>query len=123
MRRAAWKRWIGFTVVAAVALAPLLVQAAAKEKEQKLRSVQGIVTDEQENPIPKAVVQIKNMKTLQVKSFYTDDKGAYRFHGLDPDADYELRAEHDNATSSSRKITPFDSRRDVIINFKLEVKK
>ncbi|HYM11628.1 MAG TPA: carboxypeptidase-like regulatory domain-containing protein [Bryobacterales bacterium] len=105
-------------------MAPLLVRpAAAKEKEQKLRSVQGIVTDEQENPIPKAVVQLKNMKTLQVKSFYTDDKGAYRFHGLDPDLDYELRAEFGSATSGPRKLTPFDSRRDVIINFKLEAKK
>jgi hypothetical protein len=114
----------GFAVVAAVALAPLLVQpATAKEKEQKLRSVQGIVTDEQENPIPKAVVQLKNMKTLQVKSFYTDDKGGYRFHGLDPDLDYELRAEFGSATSGPRKLTPFDSRRDVIINFKLDVKK
>src|SRR5438128_836992 len=73
--------------------------------------------------LAKAVVQLKNLKTLQVKSFYTDDQGGYRFHGLDPDQDYELKAEFGNATSGTKKVTSFDSRREVVINFKLDVQK
>jgi len=97
----------------------LLAQA---NKDRPVRSVQGIVTDQQENPLAKAVVQLKNTKTLQVKSFYTDDKGSYRFHGLDPDLDYELKAEFGNAASGPRTVSSFDGRREVIINFKLDVK-
>ncbi len=99
---------------------PLLAQ---RSKEQQTRSVEGIVTDQLENPLTKAVVQLKNTKTLQVRSFYTDEKGAYRFHGLDPDLDYEVRAEYGDASSGSRKVSAFDDRRQVTINFKLEVKK
>ncbi len=106
-------------VLAILSIAPALSAAA---KDSKLRSVQGIVTDGQEVPLFKAVVQLKNMKTLQVKSFITDEKGAYRFHGLDPEANYELKAEYGAAMSGPRKLTTFDSRRDVIINFKLDVK-
>ena len=124
MKTGTWKRLLP---VALVALGSLTIVSAqrddqAADKGQKLRSVQGIVTDPQENPIPKAVVQLKNLKTLQVKSFYTDEKGQYRFHGLDPDQDYELRAESGNASSPPRKVTSFDSRREVVINFKLDVK-
>lgn len=117
-------RWQGLVVVAALVtctLAPASAQPAAKD--QPLRSVQGIVTDAQENPLAKAVVQLKNTKTLQVKSFYTDEKGAYRFHGLDPDLDYEVKAEYNNVSSGPRKVTSFDSRREVVINFKLDVQK
>ena len=97
------------------------LQAAAK-KDPPQRSVQGLVTDDQENPIAKAVVQLKNVKTMDVKSYYTDEKGAYHFNGLDPDANYELKVNYGNSTSSVRKITPFDSRKELIINFKLETK-
>ena len=113
-------KWLWLALAAMWAFTPALAQVSAKD--QQLRSVQGIVTDAQENPLAKAVVQLKNTKTLQVKSFYTDEKGAYRFRGLDPDLDYELKAEYGNASSGPRKVTSFDSRREVIINFKLDVK-
>jgi len=95
---------------------------ALAQKDKPTRSVHGIVTDTQENPIAKAVVQLKHTKSLQVKSFYTDDKGVYRFHGLDPDVDYELKAEFGEAKVGPRTLSSFDSRKEVVINFKLDVK-
>ena len=109
-------------LLAILAVAPLGADPLAAAKDQKLRMVKGIVTDAQENPLFKAVVQLKNTKTLQVKSFITDEKGNYRFQGLDPDLDYELKAEYGTTTSGPRKVTSFDSRREVIINFKLDLK-
>ena len=114
--------WAVMTVMA-LFLGAAAAPAQRSKKEQPLRSVEGLVTDQLENPLAKAVVQLKNTKTLQVRSFYTDEKGAYRFHGLDPDLEYELKAEFGEASSGPRKVSPFDSRRQVIINFKLEVKK
>src|SRR5437867_4203828 len=112
-------KWAALAAVVLCLALPLLAQSA---KDRKVRSVQGIVTDAQENPLAKAVVQLKNTKTLQVKSFYTDEKGSYRFHGLDPDLDYELKAEYGNVSSGPRTVSSFDSRREVVINFKLDVK-
>jgi hypothetical protein len=116
------RRGAVWLVVAALCAASAAVAQRSK-KDPPLRVVHGLVTDAEETPLPKAVVQLKNTKTLQVRSFYTDEKGAYRFPGLDPDLDYELKAEFGNATSGPRKVSSFDSRREVVINFKLDVKK
>jgi hypothetical protein len=115
---------IGFSLLAAAVIGLLTAAPALPQsrKERPTRSVIGIVTDAQENPLHKAVVQLKNTKTLQVRSFYTDEKGAFRFHGLDPDLDYELRAEYGSASAGPRTVSSFDSRREVVINFKLDVK-
>lgn len=118
-QRMVWPRLI-LVLAVIFALSPAVAQ---RSKDHPTRSVHGIVTDNLENPLAKAVVQIKNTKTLQVKSFYTDEKGGYRFQGLDPDLDYELKAEYGNATGGPRTVSSFDSRREVIINFKLDVKK
>ncbi len=97
--------------------------AQRSKKDPPLRAVHGIVTDGAENPLHKAVVQLKNLKNLQVRSFYTDEKGAYRFHGLDPELDYELKAQYNEAAAGPRTVSSFDSRRELVINFKLDVKK
>lgn len=110
----------GVLALALVQLTPPLEAAAKKDPPQ--RSVQGLVTDDQENPIAKAVVQLKNVKTMDVKSYFTDEKGAYHFNGLDPDTNYEIKVNYGNSTSNVRKVTPFDSRKELIINFKLETK-
>lgn len=109
-------------VLAVLVIAAVATAMAQSSKDRQLRSVHGIVTDSQENPIAKAVVQLKNTRNLQVKSFYTDEKGGYRFHGLDPDLDYELKAEYGSASSGPRTVSSFDSRREVVINFKLDIK-
>lgn len=52
-----------------------------KSKEPQEKSVSGIVTDAGGNPVPGAIVQLKNMKTLQVRSFIAKDMGDYYFRG------------------------------------------
>ncbi len=92
-------------------------------EEEKLRMVQGVVADEQENPIVgSAVVQLKNAKTLQVRSFITQDKGVYQFHGLDPNVDYTLKAQFKGAWSAERTLSSFDSRKQPVMNLKIEAK-
>jgi hypothetical protein len=94
-----------------------------KAQEEKLRMVQGVVMDAQENPLVGAVVQLKNTKTLQIRSFITQDKGAYQFQGLDPNVDYALKAQYQGAWSSERTLSSFDSRKQPVINLKIEPKK
>ena len=94
-----------------------------KAEDDKLRMVQGTVTDAQDNAIPGAVVQLKNVKTLQVRSFITQEQGTYQFHGLDPNIDYSLKAEFQGASSAVRTLSAFDSRKQPVINLKIEGKK
>jgi hypothetical protein len=92
-------------------------------QDEKLRMVQGTVVDAQENPVAGAVVQLKNNKTLQVRSFITQEKGVYQFHGLDPNVDYSLKADYLGASSSTRTLSAFDSRKQPVIDLKIEGKK
>ena len=115
------RMWVLLVVLVAASVT-LPLAAQRKDKDRPERSVQGQVTDAQESPIPKAIVQLKNPKNLQVKSFYTDENGRYRFFGLDPNLDYEVRAEYNGVAAGPRTVSSFDSRKEVIINFKLDVK-
>ncbi len=96
---------------------------AKKKKEKPTRSVTGLVWDQIENPIAGAVVQLKNTRTLQVKSFITQEKGSYYFHGLDPNVDYQLTAQYEGVRSRTRTLSTFDDRKEVIYNFKLKLEK
>jgi hypothetical protein len=97
--------------------------AAAKKGEDKnVRAVQGTVTDANDNSVDGAIVQLKDTKTLQIRSFITKDKGAYYFHGLSPDIDYELRADYNGTSSSTKTLSSFDSRKQAIINLQLAKK-
>jgi hypothetical protein len=96
---------------------------ALAQDERPTRSVKGIVTDEKENPIEGAVVQLKNTKTLQVKSFITDKDGSYYFHGLDTNVDYQLKARAGDVSSRTRTVSSFDDRKEVVYNFALKAEK
>ncbi len=85
--------------------------------------VQGTVTDTKDNAVDGAVVQLKNTKTLQVRSFITREHGAYYFHGLDPNVDYALKAEFQDSASEGKTLSTFDSRKQPVINLKLDNKK
>jgi hypothetical protein len=109
-------------LIAAVWLAPPAL-AQKKGEDANTRTVQGTVTDASDAAVEGAVVQIKNIKSLQIRSFITKEHGAYYFHGLSPDVDYELKAEKQGNASSVKTLSSFDSRKQAVINLKLEGKK
>ena len=94
-----------------------------KKAEAELRTIHGMVLDKDENPAPSSIVYLLNRKTQAVRTYIADSSGNYRFSGLDPNADYEAHAEHDDLTSGTRTISSFDSRRDLEVTFKLTHKK
>ena len=94
----------------------------SKKEDQTSRSVQGVVTSGEDAPVAGAVVQLKNTKTLQIRSFISKEDGSYVFNGLNADVDYELRAEYQGSSSSPKTVSSFDSRKAVTINLKLNKK-
>jgi hypothetical protein len=107
-----------------VAMIVLALAAAAfgqkKSKEPPEKSVSGIVTDASGAPVPGAVVQLKNTRTLQVRSFIARDTGEYIFQGLSTDVDYELKADSNGRSSPTKTLSSFDSHAEAKINLQLK---
>jgi hypothetical protein len=93
------------------------------KKETQLRTVRGVVTDKAEKPIQNSVVFLKNLRTNIVLSHFTDEEGTYKFAGLDPNVDYEIHAEFEDQKSSTRTVSPLDSRKEITLNLKIDRKK
>src|SRR4029077_2585918 len=106
--------FLGLLCVGGPARAQTASQTAA------LRGVSGTVCDKAENPIASAVVYLKNVRTLTVRTYISSDKGEYHFSGLDPNADYEIHAEHDDLTSANHTVSSFDARKAFVVTLKLD---
>jgi hypothetical protein len=115
------------SVVTGLALtvgAPVFAQHnRAAQDAASTRSVQGTVADTTGKPVEGAVVQLKDTKTLQIRSFITKADGLYHFHGLSSNVDYELRADYQGSSSSNKTLSSFDDRKQAVVNLKLDAKK
>ncbi|HLH40921.1 MAG TPA: carboxypeptidase-like regulatory domain-containing protein [Bryobacteraceae bacterium] len=92
-----------------------------KEKREAAteRIVQGRVTDSDDKPVNGAIVQLKDMRSLQVRSFITQNNGEYHFSGLKVDNDYQLKGDYNGMTSGWKTLSMFDTRKEPVINLKL----
>jgi hypothetical protein len=91
-----------------------------KSKEPAEKSVNGIVTDAAGNAAAGAVVQLKNLRTLQVRSFIAKEMGDYYFYGLSTDVDYELKAEFNGKSSATRTLSSFDTRAEAKVDLQVK---
>jgi hypothetical protein len=110
--------------VRAACMAALLLCAGlpAQQKNQDLttRNMEGLVTDGAGQPAAKAVVQLKNTKSLQIRSFITAEDGRYHFAGLSMDVQYQVKAEREGLTSSWKTLSVFNTKKTAVINLKLK---
>ncbi len=102
---------------------PPFFKGDKKKDDGTMRGLQGTVKTADDTPLEGAVVKIKNVKTLQVRSFITRTDGSYLFAGLSTNADYEVWADHQGKSSDMRTLSVFDSRKLAVINLKVEPKK
>jgi hypothetical protein len=86
------------------------------------RMLIGHVMSSQDQPLQKAIVYLKNTKTLLIKTYITDSDGSYRFPALAVNADYEVYAEHEGLRSDTKTLSSFDSRKLANITLKLHSK-
>lgn len=112
-----------FQLIVFVVLGLAMAIPCTTQDRQELRTVHGSVVDKSDNPVPSSVVYLMNMRTQAVKTYIADEAANYRFSGLDPNVDYQIHAEHDDLTSSTRTVSSFDSRRDIEVVLKLAHKK
>jgi len=110
-------------VLASVLSAAPAPPGGKQREDPNTRSVQGAVEDSSGNPAEGAVVQLKNTKSLQVRSFITQKDGTYNFLGLSKDVDYELKADFRGGSSPVKTLSVYDSRKKATINLTVELKK
>jgi|SRR5215467_10387155 len=117
--RAAFVPAIAMVMALALTSAPPLVYAQKNQAWQP-RTLNGRVVNRQEEPLPKAVVYLKNTKTLAIKTYISDPDGGYHFPSLAPNVDYEIYAEYQGSHSDTKTLSGFDNRK--LINVTLRIK-
>jgi|SRR5664279_1182164 hypothetical protein len=128
------KKFLGLFVIAMVSVSCMALQITIpmggsssgptpKKTRPTSKMLNGTVQDKSDQPIAGAVVYLKNMKTLAVKSFFAQQDGSYRFPQLALNTDYEIYAEKDGRKSDVKSISQFDDRFTPTINLRIDVTK
>lgn len=94
----------------------------AAQQDSGTRSVAGHVLDPAGRNVAGAVVQIKDTKSFQVRSFITQEDGGYHFFGLSTSTDYEISASKDEEKSPVKALSSFDSRTKIVLDLRLKAK-
>jgi hypothetical protein len=116
-------RKVALITLVVLAATVLYAQGNPKGRESELRTVRGTVVDKDEAPADSAVVYLKNLHTQDIITHISDSDGQFRFSGLDLNVDYEVHAEREGWSSSSRAISNFDTRKEFVVTLKLDRKK
>jgi hypothetical protein len=129
------KKLLGLLAVAALSVSCMAWQvnihitggglgsSTPKKTKPTSKMLNGTVQDKADQPIAGAVVYLKNMKTLSVKSFFAQQDGTYRFPQLALNTDYEIYAEKDGKKSSVKTISQFDDRYSPTVNLQIDLSK
>ena len=128
------KKFLGLLAIATVCVGCMTAQITIpvgggsseptpKKIKPTSKMLNGTVQDKSDQPIAGAVVYLKNMKTLAVKSFFAEKDGAYRFPQLALNTDYEVYAEKDGKKSDVKTISQFDDRFSPTINLRIDLSK
>jgi hypothetical protein len=96
--------------------------ASPDKKGETGRLLLGKVLDQQDNPIPDAVVYLINARTRAVKTYIVGADGAYRFPALTTSIDYEVYAQYKGHKSDTKSVSQFDDRSQVYIDLKVDTR-
>jgi Carboxypeptidase regulatory-like domain len=101
-------------------MAALLALAApAQRNENSLRSVHGHVLNRENQPCAKAVVYLKDTRTLVIRSYITAPDGAFKFSALAANVDYEIYADFEGGHSPVKTLSAFDTHQQVNVTLKI----
>ena len=106
-------------VVLLITLAACIALAAQHDTSKTL---QGKVFSGSDAPLSGAIVYLQDSKSNNIRTFISTSDGSYRFGQLAPDIDYQVWAQFKNEKSSTKTVSSYDSRRQVVIDLHLKTK-
>lgn len=98
------------------------LETEQRGSQNESRTLIGHVMNAQNGPQQKAIVYLKNTKTLAIKTYISEGDGSFRFSGIAPNIDYEVYAEHEGSHSDTKTLSGFDSRKEVTMTLKIHSK-
>ena len=105
-----------------VALGAVSGAAALDKNKAAGRLLFGKVLDQQDNPLPDAVVYLTNTRTRSVKTYIVGPDGTYRFPALSTAVDFEVYAQYKGHKSDTKSVGQFDDRPQVYIDLKIDTR-
>lgn len=111
-----------FCCAALLTLSAVFALAADKKEKQVGRLLFGKVLDQQDNPLPDAVVYVTNTRNRTVKTYIAGPDGAYRFPALSEAVDYEVYAQYKTHKSDTKSVSQFDDRSQVYLVLKIDTR-
>ncbi len=99
--------WVGMSPIAAFA---------------QRRGVHGFVRDQEGRAIKSAGVQLKDLRTLRIRTTLTDGDGLYQFATLNPDVDYQVKAVYEGRFSEEHVTDRFATAPDVTVNLRIDLR-
>jgi hypothetical protein len=116
-----FRKWIIMPVIYGISLAGSVSgQGTTRSFDTGTRTLKGKVVSSSGQPVVGAIVLLKDTKTLQVRSYLTQDAGEYHFFGLSRNDEYEIRAQHGEMSSNPKSLSSFDNRKEAKIDLKLK---
>ena len=111
-----------FSCVALLTLSALCAASPDTKEKQVGRLLFGKVLDQQDNPLPDAVVYVTNTRNRTVKTYIAGADGAFRFPALSEAIDYEVYAQFKNRKSDTKSVSQFDNRSQVYLVLKIDTR-
>jgi len=118
-RRRSRMKAIGLCCLLLTVLGTTLSAADKKADKSVGRLLFGKVLDNDDNPLPDAVVYVTNTRTRAVKTYIVGKDGTYRFPALTAAVDYEVYAQFQNRKSDTKSLSQFDDRSQVYLVLKV----
>ena len=96
--------------------------AQRNSARNETRTLTGRVFSSADQPVQKAIVYLKNTKSLAVRTYISETDGSYHFPALSPNVDYEVYAEYEGARSDTKTLSAFDDRKIFNVTLRLHSK-
>jgi hypothetical protein len=93
--------------------------ASAQQEEHQFQRLVGRVVDENGKAVRGADVKLKDLHTLLIRSYITQDSGQFHFSGLNSATGYEVWARLGSRRSDVQYISRFEEGKEINVELKL----
>jgi len=113
---------VAFSLVLIAFTTTLCASPDKKDSKATGKLLYGKVLDNDDNPLPDAVVYVTNTRTRTVRTYIVGKDGGYRFPALTAAVDYEVYAQFKDHKSDTKSVSQFDDRSQVYMVLKVHTR-
>ena len=127
VKRGYHQRAAGRTALTLVLLGGVLLLGAftilGKDHTPTRRTITGVVTDDANNTLQGATIELTDVQTGKVLDIYSQADGTYQFSDMRFDHDYTVKAMYKGSSSEVRRISILETRWTLVLNLTIPLPK